>query len=398
MAELHCPYCNAVVPLLPALRPGQQITCPRCEESFKAKVTADVPATATETPPAPVAPPVRQLARSNLQVALGVLGLMGVMASAGLALALLTKAERRANDSGLKRSRLSHKRRQQREADITLPDKVAPLELDALRWLPADSDVIVAAHVAEALREAGGRQRLEKTFPLLGSVGGHLERIEALTGLHLEDIDHIVAGARVNSSQGLPRIVVVVRTRSAYDARAVRAALKAREHPSARGRSLYMFQQELLPSHTQGLVSFPNKQTLVLGWAVNKLSDLPTRVRQGDEKLPGEITELLAGRGRPQGPVWIAGHSDNWPRALALLLALTRADQRQHDVLGKLRTFSAWLELAEGRTTLRAVVRCADGAGAEVVEKYLRDRLADSKGVQVTRKDEWLDIQYRPEK
>src|SRR5260370_23581960 len=84
MAELHCPYCNAVVPLLPVLRPGQQITCPRCEESFKAKVTGEFHAAATDAPPAPAVPPVQQSARSNLKVALGVVGLMGVMASAGL--------------------------------------------------------------------------------------------------------------------------------------------------------------------------------------------------------------------------------------------------------------------------------------------------------------------------
>jgi hypothetical protein len=323
---------------------------------------------------------------------------MGVMAAAGLALALWTKPQRRANDSGLKESRLSHKRRPQRESDVTPPDKVAPLELGALGYLPADSDVILGAHVAEALREAGGRQGLEKTLPILGNVKERLERIETLTGLRLEDVDHIVAGARVNSSEGQPRILVVVRTRSAIDTGAVLAALKAKKHPAARGRSLYMFQQELLPFYSRGLVSFPNEKTVVLGWEVNKLADMPTRVRPGNEKLPAEITELLAGRGRPQGPVWLTGHCDNWPRALTLVLFLSRADQQQRDVLARLRTFSAWLELAADKPTLRAVIRCADGAGAEVVEKYVRDRLAENKGVKVAHKDEWLDLQYRPEK
>ena len=77
------------------------------------------------------------------------------------------------------------------------------------------------------------------------------------------------------------------------DTRAVLTALKAKKHPAARGRSLYMFQQELLPLYTRGLVSFPNEQTLVLGWEVNNLADMPTRVRPGNEKLPAEITELL---------------------------------------------------------------------------------------------------------
>src|SRR5690348_9656924 len=166
MAELHCPYCNAVVPPGPVLRPGQQVTCPRCEESFKPKVTGEVPAADAarqDVDLPPQVPPVRQPARSNLLVALAVLGLMGVMAAAGLALALWTKPQRRANDSGLKRSRLSHKRRPQRESDVTPPDRVAPLELGALGYLPADSDVLLGAHVAEALREAGGRQGLEKT-------------------------------------------------------------------------------------------------------------------------------------------------------------------------------------------------------------------------------------------
>ena len=110
------------------------------------------------------------------------------------------------------------------------------------------------------------------------------------------------------------------------------------------GRRLFMFQQEWLPAYTQGLVSFPNEQTLVLGWQVAKnLSDMPTQKRPGDEKLPGAITSMLAGRGKPTGPVWVAGHSDNWPGALALPLALRLLkldEQERHcpgqgaDVLG----------------------------------------------------------------
>ena len=400
MAEIHCPYCNAVVPPVPAAQPGQPITCPRCEETFRPLAAAglqpaDSDRQVANLPNQP--PPVRQPVLSNRQIALGVVCLMGVMAAAGLGLALWTQAERRGNDAGLKRSRLSHKRRQQLEVDVAPPARVAPLELKGLNYLPADSDVIAGIHVAEALREAGGREGLEKGFPLPG-IGGYLKRLETLTGLRLEDIDHIVAGARVNSSQGLPRLIVVVRTKSAFDPQAVRAVLKAREHPAARGRAVYLFQRELLPLYAQGLATFPNEQTLVLGWGINKLSEMPTRRRHDTDTLPAEITTLLRGRGRPQGPAWIAGHSDDWPRALALPLLLARADQQQRGVLARLRTFSAWLETEADRPSLRAVIRCADAAGAEVVEKYLRDRLADLKGARITRTDDWLDLRYRPER
>lgn len=397
MGELHCPYCNAVVPLLPVVRPGQPITCPRCEETFKARVSAEAQALPPAAHLAPPPPPVQTPARSNLTVALGVLGLMAVMALAALTLALWTRAERRTNDAGLKRSRLSHKRRPQRDADVSPPETVEPVELGALGYLPADSDVLAAAHVAEALRASGGRQRLEQTFPVLGSVGVYLKRLETLTGLRLEDIEHIVAGAQVNSSQGLPRLIVVVRTRQAFDAGAVRSALKARESPLARGRPLFMFQQELLPAYSPGFVSFPNERTLVLGWQVAKnLSAMPTQKRPGDEKLPDAITSMLAGRGKPAGPVWVAGHSDNWPGALALPLALRllKLDAQERNALAKVRTFSAWLEMHD-RATLRVVIRCADAVGAELLERSLRGRLQGEKGLVVVQKDEWLDLQYR---
>jgi hypothetical protein len=207
----------------------------------------------------------------------------------------------------------------------------------------------------------------------------------------------------VAGKQGLPRLLVVIRTLRPYDAAALRSSLKAREHPSSRGRQgdgrVYMFQQELLPLYTQGMLTCPDDRTLVLGWQVPNVAEMPTGPPSQGNRLPGAITDLLANRGKPAGPVWLAGHSDDWTRPLLLLLELKQVSKPDRDLLAKVRTFSAWLELHDkDRPTFRGVIRCADASGAELVAQSVRDRLKDEKGLVVVRKDEWIDIQYRQQR
>lgn len=396
MPDLYCPYCNSSVPPPPGVHPGQQIVCPRCEEPFRVVGDPFPPrANLSSSPPLPAvtALPATAPRRANQAVALAILGVMGLMAAAGLVLALWTVKERRENDKGLKRGPMSPKRPPQQDLPTPPVQTVSALDLPALRYLPRDTDLLGAVHVAEVLRLGQGRKRLETTFPGLGSVETRLQRIEKLTGLRLKDIDHVVAGARAGGNEALPRLLMVIRTLRPYDAGAIQAALEARKHPLAHGRPLFRFQRELLPLYTQGLLSFPDDRTLVLGWQVANVADMPT-APPDRRQLPESLTDLLAKRGKPAGPVWIAGHSDDWLKALALPLALklVKVDKPERTTLAKVRSFSVWLEM-HGQPTLRGVIRCADGAGAELVKQSLRGRFG--KGLVIAQKDEWIDVQVR---
>src|SRR6266511_3402703 len=155
MNELTCPYCNAVVPLTGSVTAGQTLTCPRCEERFKALGDVKIAPSIPLLSPAPLAP-ARRL--SNRALALTVVGVMLLMAAGTTIFALLTEKERRENDKGLKHSR-TWKRPPQLELEEPEPvSPVAPRDLDALQLLPGDLDVLAGVHVALVLQEKEGQR------------------------------------------------------------------------------------------------------------------------------------------------------------------------------------------------------------------------------------------------
>src|SRR5262245_24872304 len=270
---LSCPYCNALVPAPAGVQAGQMITCPRCDDRFRVLADAVPAATDTSPPPAaaPIVPPIFR--RSNRVVAMVVLGVMVVMAMSGLTLALLTQGKRREHDKGI-----PGRAKRPRQLEVEVPQKVAPtapLDLTALRYLPADCDVLLGIHMAEVLQEPAGRELLNLELPGLGTVEQSvLQKVERLTGLAMLDVGHLVLAARVNHKVIPPRLLIVVRTRAPYDQGRVCDRLRATTHPQAAGRPLYRFQQELLPLYDTGVLACPDEQTLVLGWQVLDLADM----------------------------------------------------------------------------------------------------------------------------
>src|SRR5262249_13116174 len=132
-----------------------------------------------------------------------------------------------------------------------------------------------------------------------------------------DNFDHVAVGARLAGSD-LGRLVIVVRTADPYDEGRVVSALKARPHPEARKRRVLMFRRELLPTHADGLLSFPDDRTVVLGWLVRSPADMPTARREGEVRLPAEILDLLKGDHKPWEPVWAVAHDDGWEKPLGV--------------------------------------------------------------------------------
>src|SRR5205807_2443742 len=74
----------------------------------------------------------------------------------------------------------------------------APAELEGLRYLPGDTNILAAIHVGEILENPEREKLLNLSLsrpgasPDLGTVRGMLDRLEQMTKLWREVIDHLV--------------------------------------------------------------------------------------------------------------------------------------------------------------------------------------------------------------
>jgi len=394
-AEQTCPYCNAVVPLPAGARPGELIVCPRCEERFQLRnVASGVASAPRDSSRGADATPLAGTPRfSNRTIGFMIVGVMLFMASVALVFALNTEAFRRSNDLGLRQSRSLKRPRQPDIADAVKVMPYAPLQTPALALLPSDMDVLAGVHLRAVLQEREGQRLLEREVPgLRGSVQSRLlNRVEALTGIKAEEIDHVVTGLRLRDTA----IVVAVKTRDThpYIAERVVKKLRAEPHPGVRGWYVCHFRQEFLPTHSDGLLNCLDERTLLLAWQ----ADLKDVMPKGDGKPKAELTSLIEERVKPAGPVWVVGSVDETQaQGLAQLLKFAGSGaEAEYRAWLSVRAAALWLTL-DSRVTIHAVARSGDVAKREALEKWLRDRLGDKKDVALFPDRDWLSLQYRP--
>jgi hypothetical protein len=392
----------------PAGRPG---VCPRCGERLPfASVAANGPAPPVPAAgPAPLGPVERAAERmrgwSRRSTALLVLGVMVLMATAGLILALLTKGYRRANDHP-----------QPPDERASRVRVVAPADLGGLGYLPPSTDVVIGLHVAEAMQDPAGRAFLGRFHPADlwrgradNQPGLDTGSLEQWTGLSLDDIDHVVVGL-TTKDRLIPRLVLVVQTRGRYDAEKVRAALKASRSPEP-GRLLYRFQLQKPP--LEAVLWFAAERTLLVGLSPEDLQEVPDTPRPGVDHLAAPLQMMLKERMASGGQVWVIGHADDWDKTSArLLLAGMSKEGRQ--ALENVRTFGAWLQFGEG-LTLNESFRCRDARSAEELERYLVPPEEERKPIKLlggrpemeavarelartlkaARQDEWVTVQAK---
>jgi hypothetical protein len=276
----------------------------------------------------------------------------------------------------------------------------APADLEGLRYLAGDTDLVAAVQIGEILENPEREKVLNLSlprlgvFPDLGTVRGVLDRLEQMTKLRREVLDHLVLGAKL--SGGKLRVQLILRTRKDYDDRPLHVALNARSHPviKARERHLYQCHHELLPGGDNWLLVCPNPRTVVLGWNCDPLSEMPAEPRKSLDHLPVSIVGVLKERVRPWGQAWLAGHLGEGPRPLLDLVEAGLGEQ-DRQLVSKLKTFAVWLNV-EDRPALHAALCYGDAAAAAAVETALTSRLAklDSRGA-LFRKEEWVTLQYR---
>lgn len=338
------------------------------------------------TPSAPLAPS-SPWKLSNFRTALIILAVMSFMAIVATIFVLETQSQRRANDSGLRKSRSDKRPRQLDVPDDERVSPIAPLDMETVKYLPADVDAVAGLHMTALLQDKEARQFLQREIPLLkGSVEKKLlKRLEELTGIPAEGIDHLAIGARLSDQS----LTMALRTRTSYDADKVIKNLRAEIDTKGKQHTIYRFRQELLPTHSRGLVNCLDERILLLTWE-GKKDDI--RGEKADEvALRPELLALLKERLKPIGPVWMAATLDpKVSQGLNLMLGVGGIPEAQRKLLTRVRSFVLWLTL-EQPVTVRAVLQASETSAAMEIGQYLNERT----GATFAGQKEWVTLQYR---
>jgi hypothetical protein len=291
------------------------------------------------------------------------------------------------------------------QAQVTVP-AVAPAELTGLGYLPADTNLIVGVHIAEAWRDPTGREFLSRFR--FGTTNFGIQTLEKWTGLKLDEIDHAVLGLRIDENL-LPRVTLVVRTQQPYNEEQVRTALKAGGKRERKKKAIYSIQVEQLNLALWCV----DERTLIIGLTPLDLDDVPLQPSDNIDRLPAELVGVMQERLTRGTQAWAVAHAKDWNKTLARL-ALQQLDKEAQAHLAKVQTLAVWLQFDQG-LGLNAALRCKDEASAREFDQYLgksnvADRLlrvfgnrpeaeAVSKELAATltrqQKGTWVDAQAR---
>jgi hypothetical protein len=391
---LSCPYCNSYVTVAQPLAAGQKVSCPRCGEGFLVRPSTGILSPNGDGPGSliPPAAPVAgfgasqlpQLAHprpSNRFVAGTILGAMGLMTVVGLTFALLTVHLRREHDTARGQAQVGPE--PSRPRAITPVRVVPPAQLAGLSYLPPDTQVVAAVHVAEALQQEAGQEWLrgngrgETVVPFL----------ESLLGLKLDDLDHLVFG--LTFDEKLRRLTIVVQTRAPYDEATIRRKLQLSPAPVERlGKTLYQ-----LP--VEGVLWCAGERTLVIAIRLDRtkagadLDQVPLQPRPGTNQLPAELQSVLKERMGATAQVWAAGHARDWDALLQEQANLTREDR---EALAGLRTFVAPL-VFDDTVRVSAAFACRDQAAARALGKRLDQWGATEPRWKRAEQGTWVTVQ-----
>jgi hypothetical protein len=169
-----------------------------------------------------------------------------------------------------------------------------------------------------------------------------------MTGLKLEEIDHIVMGMKV-AERALPRMVWIVQSLKPMDRTKVQAALKAARGPDS--------------------LRWAGPQTLILAAGPKDLEAVPAEPGAGIGHLPAPLQAFLLERLGKVAQAWVVGSAADWKKtALFFLLKDLPAEEQQ--VLANVHTLGVWLQCEQG-LVLNGAAQCADEPAAQALNKYL---------------------------
>ncbi|MBL8800140.1 MAG: hypothetical protein JNM56_40030 [Planctomycetia bacterium] len=358
-----CPYCNALLPAGTAPA-GQRPTCPRCGELLPARapegIQAQLPPLAPATAPPEILPTARPSRRTVRSV---VVGIMGVMALLSLAFALSTVSKRRSRDPRPPRP-------------IVVETTPPAIEWPALGWLPADTNAVIAVHLADGSRTRVGREFMNRFQA--GGLPVSPAELEKWTGLAAADIDHAVLGVRADGRL-IPTVVLAVQTRQPYDFEKVRGALKTTRTSDVGEKKVHHFPppNSKLPLDTVVWSATPT--VLVVGLSKADLEKVPAQPASRGGQLPKPVQEVIGQRIDAGSQLWAAGHAEKW-EALGPLFLLT-VPKEDFETLKQMRTFGFWLRFGDDLRLRGAALPADDEAQKALLKKWENLKLPNAEAM-----------------
>jgi hypothetical protein len=416
--NIHCPYCNADLVLSPAEAASLRIHCPRCGDTFPNRpgeqdggVTVSPPpsseeitlagpgtsrrntgVTASLPPRSPgfkdISLPVPRSTRwSNAAIARLLVAGMAALAVIALVFALATTEFRRSND--LKNI--------PPPKGLANPPRhlVAPADLLALGYLPADCRVLAGWQLGALQRSENGREFLKQLRASKTDLG--LAQVETWTGLKARDMDHLALGIRIN--EDLLQLLVVLRTRDPYDARKAARAAAPVKPDTLRGQPFY--QATVMP-FVDRLVWYRDDRTIIIeiaspGARKKDLEDLPAAPRKGIQGFSPSLQQELQHNMLKDAFLWTVGDLKDLPALDKWLMVASAFSSRLPSWLNRVDAVRAALRLDQG-ITLDAAIKGRDTKSASEILAYLDKHRPEGMKSSVA-DDTWINLQLhaRPE-
>jgi hypothetical protein len=241
-----------------------------------------------------------------------------------------------------------------------------PAELSALGYLPPETNIILAVHVAQALEKPAGAEFLRQFR--VGPTDADLADLEKWTGLKPADIDHVVLGVQVDDLL-LPRPILIAVSRRPYDAARLRESLRATRANDRGTKHLYRFRLE--KAALNPVLWCASETAVVVTLTESDMDTVADKPAPASQHLAEPLRDLLKERVPAGTQVWLAGHSTSW-ETLQLFLS-PFLPEKELNLFGRVRTFGAWLPLDRG-LAFQAAFQCADEEAAQALEKHLARR------------------------
>jgi hypothetical protein len=380
---MNCPFCNGVLPALPASPTDDKRPCPRCHEPVPAArwpIDSTLAAISAGPPPAPTPPDFKT---ANRKTGFIVLGIMATMAIVGLSYALWTTQIRRARDP--------------KKIDRLEPISARrPLELPALGYLPKECQLVAGLHLAEMLNDKAGKELLAEPRPAL--IDWSLRQITRTSGLKLEDIDHVVLATAFDAH--FPQLVMIVRTRPKIDLQKI-AEARPKKSTLHENQPLYEFTLDPLG---EAMVWNVEERTLIYVFRLdaprtehlNRLSATPRKL---DAMLSAPLQKAMKERLPTHPYMWAAGRLDQLGMAKDWL-PLAFGGKAELGPLKQIQTFTLGIEPVEG-LTLKGDFQLANAKSAAAFKAFLDNVQIDgakSHKVEASPSDEpeqWVAWQVR---
>lgn len=316
--NITCPFCNAVVVVDASQSREIRPTCPRCGESVPMPAHGTETTNATESAAA-VAPSSSNRREGNRRVGMFVICAMLILAAV-VAVAVIKSRSKR----GL----------------------TSLAEMETLGYLPADTNLIIALQIAKADETPEQREILDK----MGFGPGSMLDIERIAGIQRDQIEDAVLGVRLD--KGLPRIRLVVRTKSAYDEQAVRNKLGAKASKKLGEREYAIITPPGLPFFLREWAMWcPSTRTLVAVFPPEDLESVPEKPLTDVSRFGAPIAAMLKERPDRDDFFTLVGYSENW-KDTALGMILNATPERNQ--LFQLRLIGIGVRKDSGKTQSRS--------------------------------------------